>query len=189
MTTEARAITWIVLLRAVNVGRANRVGMADLRACLESMGYGAVRTYVQSGNAVFTAPQLPPGAIAAAVHDRLAADFAIDVGAIVLSANELSAIACDNPLLAEPGADESQLHVVVLESEADPARFGALALPALAGERAVLLGRAVYLVLPHGMGRTKLTNAYFERALGQTGTARNWRTMTALLHMAADKTT
>ena len=189
--SEARAETcpgtWIVLLRAVNVGRANRIGMSDLRASLEALGYRDVRTYLQSGNAVFCADCQSSATLAAAIHDRLVADSCIDVGVIVLSASEFDSIARGNPLLAEESADESHMHVIVFEQPSDPARFDSLSLPSRPGERAVLLGRAIYLALPFGMGRTKLTGAYFERALGQAGTARNWRTVTALIELACER--
>ena len=185
MTASRAAPTWIALLRAVNVGRANRIKMADLRACLEGLGYRDVRTYVQSGNAVFAASADSAGAIASAIHERLLAEAGIDVGAVVVSADEFAAILRDNPLLAgAASADDNALYAFVLDAPVDSARFDELRPPAQPGERAVLLGRAIYLELPGGVGNSKLTNAWFERALGRVATARNWRTMAALAELA-----
>ena len=44
---------YVALLRGINVGGRNRIAMSDLRAAFESGGYGAVRTYIQSGNVLF----------------------------------------------------------------------------------------------------------------------------------------
>ena len=185
-TLADSATTWIALLRAVNVGRANRIAMPALHKSLEALGYGAIRTYLQSGNAVFTAPSASSETLGAEIAARLAADNGIDVGVVVASAEELAAIVRANPLLAEPSIDRAALHVIVLGCAPDRARFDALELPCRPGEVAVLLGRAIYLALPWGAGNTKLTNARFERALGCVATARNWRTATALLAMVTE---
>ena len=69
------------------------------------------------------------------------------------------------------------------------AAFGKLELPADDGEEAAFVGApplatpVIYLKLPHGYGRTKLNNAWFERKLGTAATTRNWRTVLALAEM------
>ena len=44
---------YVALVRGINVGGRNKVAMADLRQAFEGAGYGAVRTYIQSGNVLF----------------------------------------------------------------------------------------------------------------------------------------
>ena len=180
------ALTYVALLRAVNVGRSNRVGMADVRRALESLGYRDVRTYLQSGNAVFSAASQPVGDLAREIAVNLRAECAIDVSVVVVDAGELAEIARDNPLLHEADVDEETLHLIVFDEAPDASRFAGLALPVQGGERAELRGRALYLALPQGMARTKLGNSYFERVLCRAGTARNWRTVSALLKMACE---
>ncbi len=46
---------YVALLRGINVGGRNKVPMADLRSAFEDAGHGDVRTYIQSGNVLFTA--------------------------------------------------------------------------------------------------------------------------------------
>jgi uncharacterized protein (DUF1697 family) len=177
-------VTWVVLLRAVNVGRANRIAMADFRAMLETLGYADIRTYAQSGNAVFSAAETSAEAVERAIHDLLLAEAGIDVGVVAVAADELAAIVADNPLLGADGIDEGALHVIVLERVPDASQVSVMQPTARGSERVEVRGRAVYLGLPDGMGNTKLSGGWFERALKLTGTARNWRTTTALLAMA-----
>jgi uncharacterized protein (DUF1697 family) len=183
--------TFVALLRAVNVGGQNRIPMAELRRSLGRSGLTAVETYVQSGNVVFDATADDPAEQASAIHEVIARELGCDVSVLALTATELARVAVANPLAAE-GADEKYLHATFLDRPVEEAAFGGLDLPAqpgeqarLAGGGAALQGRVVYLHLPHGYGRSKLTNAYFERALGVSATTRNWRTVLALTRMSA----
>ena len=193
--------TFVALLRAVNVSGQNRVPMAELRASMAAAGYGDVRTYLQSGNIVFDAaadPDADAGAgrqaaaaqeLATAVHRLIERKFGCDVRVLVLTAAELGRVAVANPFLraAGSGFDEKSLHATFLEEPASEADFAGLAIPAQPGERAKLAagGRVIYLHRPHGYGRTKLPNGYFERRLGAAATTRNWRTVLALAEMSA----
>ena len=181
--------TFVALLRAVNVGGRNRIPMADLRRALRGLGLAGVATYVQSGNVVFAAHGHDPAEQAVAIRELIAREFGGDVRVLVLTATQLAALAAANPFVAE-GADEKCLHATFLDGTVSAVAFGGLAPPTRGEERAVLAGgdaalagRAIYLYLPNGYGRTKLTNAYFERALGVGATTRNWRTVLALIEM------
>jgi uncharacterized protein (DUF1697 family) len=180
--------TFVDLLRAVNVSGQNRLPMADLRTALTGTGFEGVETYVQSGNIVCEGPEKEPEAHAAAVHDLIAERFGLDVTVLTLTGAGLADTASANPFLrADPAADSKWLHVTFLAEAVTPAAFEALALPAADGEAAALSddGRRIYLRLPSGYGRTKLNNAWFERALKTRATTRNWRTVQALNELAA----
>ena len=196
MPEPPSAQTLVALLRAVNVSGQRRVPMADLRSSLEDLGLRCVRTYLQSGNVIFDAPEdLAAGsderiaasgsaAITAAIKARIARDFGHDVEVLVVPSRALLQIAAANPFVGTPGVDERWLHVTFLFGPpAGKARD--LALPAADGEHAVIAGDVVYLLLPHGYGRTKLTNAYFEKAFGTAATTRNWRTVPALRELSS----
>ena len=158
--------------------------MAELRLALRDLGLTGVETYLQSGNAVFEAVGDDAAKQAAAIHGLIEREFDCDVQVLVLTAAELAQIAAANPFVAE-GADEKALHVTFLDGPVEEAAFCGLSLPAQPGEQAAVAGRVVYLHLPYGYGRTKLNNAYFERALKTTATTRNWRTVLALAQMSA----
>jgi CheY-like chemotaxis protein len=112
-----------------------------------------------------------------------------DVKVLVLTTAELAQVAAENPFLRAAGAgfDEKSLHATFLEEPVPEAAFAGLALPTQPGEQAEIAqgGRVIYLDLPHGYGRTKLNNSYFERHLGAVATTRNWRTVLALAEMSA----
>jgi uncharacterized protein (DUF1697 family) len=181
--------TFVALLRAVNVA-GNKVEMAALRSGLTGLGFEGVQTYVQSGNVVFRAEGAEeaegddPRAHAAAIASLIADQTGLDVTVLVLTAAELAEVAAANPFAAT-GADEKTLHVTFLAEPADEAAFAALKLPAQDGEQVVLGDRVVYLWLPHGYGRSKLSNAYLERVLRLPATTRNWRTVKTLVELSS----
>jgi len=183
--------TFIALLRGVNVSGHRPIAMADLRDVLETAGLANVRTYLRSGNVVFdveageAAKHGDAAARAAALRERIASDLGQDVPVLVLSGNEVQQIALSNPFLSAP-IEEKWLHVTFLFQQVSGEDFARLELPAVQGEDAALVGRAVYLRLPNGYGRTRLSNAFFEKALAMPATTRNWRTVRALASLSAE---
>jgi len=177
--------TYVALLRGVNVSGQRAVPMAKLREALAAIGLLDVRTYLQSGNVVFRAANGSPEALSGAIHATIEREFGHDVDVLVLRADEFARIAGSNALLAEQDVDAAMLHVTFLFGPKDAGRIAGLTPPAAAGERVEPGDGVLYLYLPHGYGRTKLSGAYFERALQTRTTTRNWRTVTALAEMAA----
>jgi uncharacterized protein (DUF1697 family) len=172
-------VTYVALLRGVNIG-GRQIAMADLRRSLEAAGLRDVRTYLQSGNAVFGAEEGDPASLATAIRARVAEDLGHDVEVLVLGCNDMTRIASTDPFPAAHGLDRRWLHATFLLRAPSAGEFERLTLPAAEGERAALVDGVVYLYLPHGYGRSKLSNGYFERVLGTPATTRNWRTVQAL---------
>jgi uncharacterized protein (DUF1697 family) len=169
----------VLLLRGVNVGGKNRLPMTALVALMEDAGAGDVRTYVQSGNAVFEASVGKAGGIARAVEDGLARRLGLTIPVVLRSASELAKVVSANPFL-RAGGDEKELHVVFLAQAPSRAKAARLDHERSPGDSFVLRGKDLYLRLPNGVARTKLTNAYLDKTLGTVSTARNWRTVLAL---------
>jgi uncharacterized protein (DUF1697 family) len=174
---------FVALLRGINVSGHKQIAMAGLRASLQTAGLRDVRTYLQSGNVVFRADDQDAEALAAAVQARIAADFGHQVDVLVLSCAALAEVAVSNPFAVDPGLDERWFHATFLLRPAIEDEFAGLHLPAGPGELAVLSGGVIFLYMPNGYGRSKLVNAYFERALHTTATTRNWKTVLALAGM------
>src|SRR5262245_44497169 len=103
----------VALLRGINVGRAKRVAMADLRALVEGLGYTDVRTLLNSGNVVFTAARGTPAQAAARIEKALTADLGVSARVTVLTAQELADAVAENPLL-KVADNDSRLLVAVL---------------------------------------------------------------------------
>lgn len=173
----------VVLLRGVNVGGANRVPMADLRALLEGLGYADVATYVQSGNAVLTA-DAAPRTVASTVRAAIAAQMGLDVGVAVRTAEEMAAIVAAD-VLGEAADDPARRLVVFLPGPPDAAAVAAVAARDHGDERLAAAGRELYAWCPGGIGRSPLLRAVGVAGLDREGTARNWRTVTRLAEMAA----
>ncbi len=177
--------TWVALLRGVNVGGNNKLPMRQLAAALEAAEFREVRTYIQSGNIVFRAASRTQAPLASRIASVLQSEFAIAAPVLVLSLAELRAAANGIPF-PEVGseADGGRLHLHFLARE--PARVDRERLESLrsGAERWALQGRIFYLHTPDGAGKSKLM-AQAEKALGVPATARNWRTVCALLELAA----
>jgi uncharacterized protein (DUF1697 family) len=171
----------VALLRAVNVGGRNRLPMAELRALFAAEGALEVETYIQSGNVVFAAPARRGGAIGGRVARRIEDRFGMETPVVVRSHEELAEVVASLPF---PGA-EAAVHVLFLADRPSQARLDHLDPDRSPGDRFVARGREVYLLCPNGVGRTKLTTDYFDRALATASTGRNWRTVTRLLAMCA----
>jgi uncharacterized protein (DUF1697 family) len=173
----------IALLRGINVGGHRKVPMARLRELMAELGYEDVRTYVQSGNVVFTGPDASPEKAARRIEKALGETFGFDVAVIVRSRDELAAVVAADPFGAV--ADDPARYIVIfLAEEADPERLADVDPAAFAPEAFALGDREVYLWLPGGMQASRLIKVVSEKRLRAVATARNWRTVERLLALA-----
>ena len=178
-------ITFVALVRGINVGGKGTLPMKELVAILESLGCRNVSTYIQSGNAVFqhkdsAVPKLA-GKISAAIAKRRG--FAPLV--LVLEAGDLAKVVDGNPF-PEAAADSRSLAVFFLDSKPAKSKLTLLAEIQSKTERIELRGSVLYFHAPDGFGRSKLA-ANVERRLGVPATARNWRTVCRLMAMTEEE--
>lgn len=171
--------TFVALLRAVNVG-GRKVEMAELRKVAEKLGLSSVRTYIASGNLVFEGKG-KPAAIEAQLQAAIAKRFGIDVPVLVRTAKEWAALAAGNPF---PGAEPNRLYFLLSKAppHMDAARTALLR--AVGGEEARLVGDALWIHYPAGMGPSKVTPGHIDKATGSPTTARNLNTVRKLDEMA-----
>jgi uncharacterized protein (DUF1697 family) len=167
----------IALIRGINVGRAKRVAMADLRHMLEGLGYGDVQTLLNSGNVVFSNPKSTAVAAAPRIEQGLVR-LGVPARAIVLEAGELAEIVRKNPLLGV-AKDPTRLFVSVLANPADRRALMPLSKLDWGKERLAIGARVTYVWCPEGLLASRLSEA-IGRALGDAVTTRNWATMTKL---------
>lgn len=169
---------YVALVRGINVGRAKRVAMADLRKLVSDLGYADVRSLLNSGNIVFSAAQLAPAKAAAAIENALVLKLGVAARVMVLSSAELAAIVSDNSLLALAD-DHARLMVFVI---ADPSLREHVAVLCQRDDGAgvMALGRhAAYVWCPTGV-LDSAPAAEIGKLLGDATTARNWHTVTKL---------
>ena len=176
---------YVALIRGINVGRAKRVAMADLRALVEGLGYGEVRTLLNSGNVVFRVPAARRGDIGGRIERAITARLGISAGVIVLSAADLAAAVSGNRL-GPVAKDPSRLLVTVLKNPADRTRLVPLTRRDWSPEALSLGARVAYLWCAGGILDSRLAEAV-NRALGDAATARNWATMTKLKALTDDQ--
>ena len=166
---------YAVLLRGVNVGGANRVRMADLRALLTDVGGQQVATYLQSGNAALDWDG-DAAALEVRAREALRARTGLDVAVMVRDADELDAVVAGNPF-GEP-EDPRLLCAAFLSEQPDAGLVGALDPAAWAPDRLAVGGRVLYLSYATGVRDSPLTRR--PPRLGVAATARNWRTVLAV---------
>jgi uncharacterized protein (DUF1697 family) len=157
-----------VLLRGVNVGRGNRIAMADLRALLERLGAADVRTYLQSGNAVVDWDR--PGALAPAVEAALRDELSLPVRVLVRTADEVDAVVASCPFEV---ADPKLLHAWFL-SGPPPAD-----LPDVSPDRMAPGPHCLYVAYATGSQGSPVEK-WRPTGMPDVLTARNWRTVLAL---------
>jgi uncharacterized protein (DUF1697 family) len=174
---------FVVLLRGVNLAGRNRVSMPALREALEDTDFTDVATYVQSGNVVLTSRKAAKR-VGTDVERLLEEGFDLDVRVVVRTIAELAAVVDRDPF-AKIATDPKRYQVTFLDSSLDADVVGKLEAIATDGERVKLVGREVYAWHPDGVGRSKLAVLLAGKGLGVTATARNWKTVTQLLELAA----
>lgn len=170
----------VALVRGINVGGKNKLPMAKLVAIFEELGCAAVRSYIQSGNVVFEASPALAKTLPAKVAARIEHDLGLRIPVQLRSAAELRSALRAHPLQSR-GTPEDALHVMFLCDRPAAAKVKQLDPDRSPGDRFAVRGREIYLLCPGGIARTKLTNAWFDTALGTVSTTRNWRTAQALL--------
>jgi len=173
----------VALLRGVNVGGKNLLPMKDLAALFEAAGCGRVSTYIQSGNVIFVADAGTAKSAAARVSDAIERRFRLRIPVVIRSVGELRAVVRANPFIAA-GIDPGAAYVAFLAGAPDAASMAALDPRRSHPDAFEVRDREVYMHLPTGAGKTKLTTAYFDAKLRTVSTVRNWRTTLKLLELA-----
>ncbi|MFE2210972.1 DUF1697 domain-containing protein [Streptomyces canus] len=176
--------TYAALLRGINVGGSRKVPMADLRTLMEDLGHGGVRSYLQSGQAVFTADHGDEETLAAELAGAIEKRFGFAVDVIVRDHAYLKAIAEACPFPAAE-LEAKQLHVTYFSAPVDADRFAEIDQAACLPEEFRLGDRALYLYAPNGLGRSKLAEHLSKPRLnkGVIATSRNWNTVVKLVEM------
>jgi uncharacterized protein (DUF1697 family) len=181
--------TYVILLRAVNVGSTGKLPMADFRKLLAACGCRNIETYIQSGNAVVDCNSTA-SSLAKSVAAALVRYMGSPVPVIVRSHQELGRVIAGNPFAAEAALDGARVHAVFLSAvqpkdKAEQLEMIVKKYPARR-DRFHLADDTLYLHLPDGAAETKFTAQSVDRILGATGTARNWNTVLKL-HAMSDR--
>jgi uncharacterized protein (DUF1697 family) len=167
---------YVALLRGINVGRAKRVAMGDLRDAISSLGHSDVKTLLNSGNVVFTANKAPSET---ALHKAVKDLTGVSSDVIVLPGEQLVRIVDENTL-ADVASDPSRLQVMFFTDDGDRKRLRNLTKGSWDPEQVAVGRHAAYLWCPDGTLSSPLMKAVDEYDFRGTVTTRNWRTVTKL---------
>lgn len=176
--------TYVALFRGINVGGKNILPMKALVGTFEGMGLKKVQSYIQSGNVVFQTTKDRPEKLAEDIRAAVGKGHDIVPQVLVLSIQEFRNAIASNPFPAGENEPKS-LHLFFLKTRPAKPDMERLALLQSAKERFKLVGAVFYLHAPEGIGRSKLA-ANVEKALGVAVTARNWRSVSAILSLAME---
>ncbi len=166
---------FVVLLRGINVGKAKRIPMAELKALLSGLGCSAVKTLLNSGNAVVEIARATPASLAKKVEAAIVTRFGFEVPTVALSAVEFRSIVDANPY-ASDHADPGRLLVAFCLQRDTLAGLAAVTAHVVAPERFHVGPQAAYLDAVNGILDSKAAVALLGKS-GQAVTTRNWATV------------
>lgn len=174
--------TFVALLRGINVGKAKRVPMAELRDLLTQLGHLNVKTMLNSGNAVFDSAEPSTSMHASHLAGAVAATFGFDVPVVVKSAMELEGIVVASPF--HGSSDEARRQIVAFAQDAKALSALQSLERLLQAPETLVLGRhAAYLHCANGILESKAAAALLGK-LGKAFTTRNWATTQKLFSLA-----
>ena len=173
----------IALLRGINVGGNKLVPMAELCKLATGLGWRDVATYIQSGNLLFSS-DVTAAAAEAALEQAIARRFGFTVEVVVRSRTALRRYAAGSPFADAEAAHPQWLLLGLAKRRPRPDAADRLRPYATAGERVAVIADGVWIDYSAGVGKSKLTPAVLDRAIGSTVTARNWRTVQKLAELS-----
>ena len=174
--------TYIAFFRGINVGGHCSLPMKELVSILEGLGVLNVRTYIQSGNAVFQSTKRNPSQISKKLAAEIMERRGFSPYVLILRFEALEKAIAENPF-SDAETDPSNLHLGFLASTPTNPDLDKLSILKKESERFHLTDGVFYLHAPEGVGRSKLA-ASAEKLLGVPMTDRNWRTVCKVMEMA-----
>lgn len=173
--------SFIILFRGV--GGATQLPTKPLREVLTEAGFGNVRTYINSGNAVLTSNKKAEE-VEREIALLTARHFGFSKEILVISSKDFDRMVEKNPFHEET-KEPTKLHLFVLKSEPEQAAIAALKGKATDTENLEVVGKALYFHTPMGVSNSKLAPK-IDRVLGVAITARNWNSVLKLQSMARE---
>lgn len=171
-------MTQILFIRAVNLGKTNKVPMKRLMEVLTNENLGTPSFLLQSGNVIMADPQREPAVLKRETERMILAEFGVTTVAISRTPQQLAQVVTDIPLTAPEGGS---VHVAFWDEEPEAQARAALAAESFSDAQLTLAESAAYMRYEGTSHTSKLSNALLERRLKVPTTARNLRTLERLL--------
>jgi uncharacterized protein (DUF1697 family) len=174
----------ICMLRGVNVGGRNMIKMDALKALCVGLKLKDPQTYVQSGNVIFSTEENDLRKLGTRIQDAIERKIGFRPNVMLRTAAEMRKVVTRNPFAGRKDIEPGKLLVNFLAANpGKDAREKAQAIK-IGPEELHLIGREAYIYFPNGQGRSKFPWPAIERALGTSGTGRNWNSVTKMLAIA-----
>ncbi|MCL6603282.1 MAG: DUF1697 domain-containing protein [Paenibacillus sp.] len=176
-------ITYIALLRGINVGGNKIVKMQDLKTMFQSLEFHNIRTYIQSGNVVFESDNLETTAISGVIEQRIKEVFGFEVFVILRTLEEMEKAIMNNPFELSGNEDYKRLYISFLTSEPSVEALEKLQ-PYLDGpDKLCFVGKEMYVLYETSVSKSALFKVPMDKILGTPSTTRNWNTVNKLVVM------
>lgn len=179
-------LTYVAMLRGINVSGQKPILMEHLRASFETLGFHEIKTYIQSGNIIFQSAKGTPTRLSKQITELILRDFGFSVPVLIKTSKEMKKIVENNPFLNDKSVDLSRLYVTFLSELPKKTVLKNLAALASKRDQFHIIDQEIYLYCPDGYGNTKLSNNAFEKILSVGATTRNWNTVNKLCDMASE---
>jgi uncharacterized protein (DUF1697 family) len=181
---DAQIMTqWIALLRGINVGGHRKVPMADLRELCSGLGWGNIRSYIQSGNLLFTGKN-EPVLLGQTLQEAIKVHFGFEVPVILRTADQWDALCESNPFPEESEKEPNLIAACFSHNGFPKSAVAEIEARGAQSERAQVVADTLWIHYPGGQGRSKITPVVLDRLAGSPVTARNWRTLMKIRDMA-----
>ena len=178
--------TYLALLRGINVSGKKIIKMEEFRKLLEADGYGNVKTYIQSGNIIFTTDTASKKEVALALESFIEKQYGFDVTVFVLDIKDVEKAIDNNPFVSnrEPeGTGSKKLYGTFLSDIPTNENIEKLRQAPIGQDLIGVADDVLYFKLETKASETKLTNNLIENKLKLKATTRNWNTTLKLLEM------
>ena len=180
-------LTYISLLRGINVSGQKKIRMADLKILYESLGLTEVQTYLQSGNVVFDNGEQSPEKLRKSIEAEIESAYGFSVPVLIRSGDDFQRLIGSRPFRKERSEHPARVMVTFLFELPEQSKLTELSVPESDTCEFVIADQEIFLHCPDGYGRSKLSNNFFEKKLGVVATTRNWKTVNALCQMASER--
>jgi uncharacterized protein (DUF1697 family) len=182
--------TYLALLRGINVSGKKIIKMEDFRNLMESVGYGNVKTYIQSGNVIFESDGTSKIKIAASIEALIEGHYGFDVTVFVLDLKDIEKAIDNNPFVSQrqpEGAGSKKLYVTFLSGSPSPEKMQSLREAPIGHDLIEVVGDVLYFKLETKASESKLSNNLIESRLKLKATTRNWNTTLKLYDMMKER--
>jgi uncharacterized protein (DUF1697 family) len=175
---RAESHRYVALLRGINVGKAKRIAMADLRNLFVTIGYTQVATLLNSGNVVFSASSETPTSMGTRIEGAVEAELGVSAKALVKTADEVAKAVAENPF-GKDDRNASRLLVLFTQKAASLKKLVSIEAKSWAPEEISVGKHAAYMWFPDGIIDSEIAKAV-GREMGDLATTRNWATVQKL---------